>query len=114
GRLARNGSRAMRAMTRWVLAAGAASLIFLSVAVGGSEAVSQERVPQLAQALLEFEANVTWESVSRQWRPQRDGWIVGVKAASGAAELAVYLLRLEAAMGWGAVEQAWRQRRPGW
>jgi hypothetical protein len=104
----------MRALTRWILAAVAAVLIGLPADGINSNAAAQSGLPQVAQALLEFENNVTWESVSPEWRDRRDTWIATVRGASTPAVLANQLLALERAMGWHSVEEAWRERRDGW
>lgn len=104
----------MASMTRWMAIAAAAAMIFLASAVGGREALAQDRLPRVAQALLLFEGNVRWEAVSNKWRGRRDGWIDDVKAASKPVDLAKHVVELETAMGWGSVQDSWRRRRESW
>jgi hypothetical protein len=103
----------MQTLTRWVLAAVMAVVVLASVGTN-SPAIAQGSLPEVAQALLEFENNVTWESVSPAWRGKRDTWIATVRGSSTPAVLANQLLALEQAMGWPSVEQAWRGRRESW
>jgi hypothetical protein len=103
----------MQTLTRWVLAAVMAVVVLASVGTN-SPAIAQGSLPEVAQALLEFENNVTWESVSPAWRVKRDTWIASVRGSSTPTVLANQLLALEQAMGWPSVEQAWRGRRERW
>ena len=103
----------MRTLTRWILAAIMAVAVLTSPGTN-RPAVAQGSLPEVAQALLEFENNVTWESVSPAWRDKRDTWIATVRGSSTPTVLANQLLALEQAMGWPSVEQAWRGRRDGW
>jgi hypothetical protein len=107
------GESIMRALTSWILAAVTATLVLGSSAIN-RQAVAQDSLQQVAQALLEFETNVTWESVSPAWRGKRDTWVATVRGSSTPTVLANQLLALEQAMGWHSVEEAWRGRRDGW
>jgi hypothetical protein len=111
--MATTGERIMRALTRWILATVLAVLVLASTGINRN-AEAQDGLSQVAQALLEFENNVTWESVSPAWRDKRDTWIATVRGSSTPTVLSNQLLALEQAMGWPSVEQAWRGRRDGW
>lgn len=106
------GDSMMQSMMQRALVAVALTLALL--ATGSHHAAAQDRARQLGQALLQFEENVTWESVSDKWRGLRDPWIATVRDVSSPDALARQVMALEEAMGWDSVEDAWRQRRPGW
>lgn len=101
----------MRLASRRALVAG---LGLLMASAYACVAAAQTPIRQVAIALLLFEEHVTWESVSGDWRGQRDGWIAAVQAASTPAGVGTQLIVLETAMGWQSVDGSWRQRRDGW
>ncbi|MBC8037683.1 MAG: hypothetical protein H7X89_10765 [Rhizobiales bacterium] len=68
----------------------------------------------VAAALMQFEAAVTWEAVSADWRGIRPGWLQQVAAAFNPTEVSTLMMHLEAAMTWEAVRPEWRDRRAGW
>ena len=111
--MAPTGETLMRALTRWILAAVTAVAVLASRGTH-RQAIAQDGLQQVAQALLEFENNVTWASGSPAWRGKRDTWIATVRGSSTAPVLANQLLVLEQAMGWPSVEEAWRVRRESW
>lgn len=43
---------------------------------------------ELNQLLLEFESNITWESVTQEWKERRDSWVSDVQAAVEPSQLA--------------------------
>lgn len=108
------GTAAMQSMRRCALSVAGICLAFLFAIAGHREAAAQQQVPALAQALLQFEENVTWDAVDPNWADARDAWVAAVQATSRPGEVAAQLLALEESMGWDAVEGRWRQRRPRW
>jgi hypothetical protein len=107
------GNLAMRLIKRW-LAPVAFGLIVLAVTAAGHARAAGDPVRLVADALLEFEQNVTWESVDDSWRAKRDRWVADVQEASAPADLARRVMALEKAMAWDSVKEAWRKRRDGW
>jgi hypothetical protein len=88
---------------------------------------------RVAAALLQYEAAVTWEAVTpdwrrirpgwlqqvgsavqRSWRGRRAGWVAEAQSARSPGEVARLLLELEAVTLWSAVDGSWRNTRPGW
>jgi hypothetical protein len=101
----------MRRIARWT-ATWAAGVLLMWIAMAAQPAVAQSDVPR--DALLQFEENVKWKAVSREWVDQRDGWIKAVQSAASPADLAAQLVALESAMRWRSVEDSWRERRDSW
>jgi hypothetical protein len=104
----------MRSIKQWSVLVAAVTLAVLAIAAGGRPATAQERVPQLANALLLFEQNVTWEAVLPEWAGKRDRWMAAVQSASTPAEVAAQTVALENSMRWEAVEDSWRARSEAW
>ena len=89
-------------------------LVVFAVMVAGQARAAGDPLRLVADALLEFEQNVTWESVDNSWRAKRDGWAADVQESSAPADLARRVMALEKAMTWDSVKEAWRKRRDSW
>ncbi|HYC63852.1 MAG TPA: hypothetical protein VEC14_03900 [Reyranellaceae bacterium] len=76
--------------------------------------VRAEAQHPVARALVQFEENVTWESVSPKWRGLRAPWVADVLAAQTAGKLGLLMWEFEEWMERGALESYWTRRRPGW
>jgi len=64
-------------------------------------------------ALLRFEAALSWNAVSDDWRGIRPRWVQAAASTTSVDDLAELLLELEGNMGWNSVSLEWRGRRPG-
>lgn len=91
-----------------------ATVVAGTVGISTNTASAQDPVRVVAQALLQFEAEMKWEAVQESWRGDRPGWVSGLQGASNAGAVARGLGALEVAMKWEAVDSSWRTARPGW
>ena len=99
-----------RTLTPVLAAAFALVATFFDVPTADAQGPTQV----VANALLEFEAGMTWEAVQPSWRQDRDPWVAKLRSARAARDVAVALGELEVAMKWEAVDGSWRGRRASW
>jgi len=89
------------------------ALIAGLLAAGTTLPAQAQRGP-VAAALMQFEAAVTWDAMSADWRAIRPGWLQQVAGAFTASEVSLLMMQFEAALAWEAVQPGWRDRRAGW
>ncbi|MBL8603051.1 MAG: hypothetical protein JNK72_14095 [Myxococcales bacterium] len=108
-RLTGNGVRAFGLSMALLGGVGAATF-------GGAASAYAQSPAQnvVANAMVRFEAAITWASVSPTWRARRQSWVAGVLDSRTPSTLAMQLAVLEGAMGWSSVQPSWRRQRPSW
>jgi len=79
-----------------------------------SRAPTGDPVATVAQALVDFESQLTWSEAGPSFPEGREGWLRSTRAARSPQELAASVVLLERAIGAGGLVDAWAAGREAW